>query len=52
MATIVARRNIEEVVLVYSPQRAQRMLSPLLTTQSQLIEVFRLARFAPPAPSS
>ena len=45
--------DIQEVILVYSPRRAQRTLSHPSTIQRRLIDLFGLARFAPvpPAPA-
>ena len=51
-ALLTELQDIEEVVLVYSPQRAQRMLSQLSTKQSQVMAAFNLTRFAPPSPAT
>ena len=40
-------RDIEEILLVYSLNRAQRKLSHCSTVQMQLVNVFNLRRFLP-----
>ena len=51
-STVLELQDVEVVVLVYSAQRAQRMLSQLSTKQSQVMEALGLTRFAPPPPAT
>lgn len=48
-ALLTELEDIQEVILLYSPQRAQRMLSQLSTTQSRILDALNITRFAPSA---
>ncbi len=48
-ALLTELQDIQEMILVHTPQRAQRTLSQLSTIQRQLVDLFGLRRFSPAA---